>query len=355
MQSQYLKLRETILRVAESTKKFQISDVLAAYPSSISRQYASSVLRDLVKQEKLIREGGGRFTTYVLPKYSKFLSNVYKKRVKNIELKEHEVFDEIQKITPLLDGLKENVQSIFNYAFLEMLNNAIEHSNTTFIDIEIFKDKGELCFKVRDHGIGVFRNIMKQRNLNNELEAIQDLLKGKVTTQPRAHSGEGIFFTSRSSDIFILESYGTRLRIDNKIKDVFVEKLDTQTKGTLVEFRISNKSKRHLNDVFKKYQIDAENYAFDKTEILIKLYSMGGIYISRSQARRLLTGLEKFKLVVMDFDKVPTIGQAFADEVFRVFLQKHPQIDIEPINMNETVKFMVNRVENAQPSLLDNE
>ena len=41
--------------------------------------------------------------------------------------------------------------------------------------------------------------------------------------------------------------------------------------------------------------------------------------ISRSQAKRLLARIDKFKVVLFEFDKVDTIGQAFADEVFRVF------------------------------------
>ena len=72
---------------------------------------------------------------------------------------------------------------------------------------------------------------------------------------------------------------------------------------------------------------------------------MGTIYVSRSQARRVLTNLDKFKSIVLDFDQVPTIGQAFADEIFRVFATKHQEIQITPINMNEAVDFMVRRVE----------
>lgn len=346
--SQYEEIKKTILRVAEAKKKFGMSDILEAHPSDISRQYVSKILKEYVSKEELIKEGGGGYTTYVLPKYSSYLSNVYNKRVANIELKEHEVLDEIQKLTPLLNKLSENVQSIFTYAFLEMLNNAIEHSQTKNIDINIRKDMGELCFEIQDHGIGVFKNIMAQRKLTSETQAIQDVLKGKLTTQPRAHSGEGIFFTSRSSDVFVLESYGYRLRIDNKIEDVFLEEVPPKVKGTLVTFRISNRSKKHLNDVFKKYQTNPDEYAFDKTEVHIKLYTIGGIYISRSQARRVLTGLEKFKQVIMDFDKVPTIGQAFADEVFRVFPLKYKDIYIKPINMNESVKFMIDRVDSTE-------
>jgi len=82
-----------------------------------------------------------------------------------------------------------------------------------------------------------------------------------------------------------------------------------------------------------------------RMEIQIKLYKEGIDLISRSRVRQVLTGLEKFKSVILDFDKVPTVGQAFADEIFRVFALKHPGIKIKPINMNEAVAFMVGRVE----------
>ena len=66
-------------------------------------------------------------------------------------------------------------------------------------------------------------------------------------------------------------------------------------------------------------------------------------HISRSQARRVLEGLDKFLHIILDFDGVKNIGQAFADQIFRVFKNKYPDIKITPINMNEEVSFMVNR------------
>ena len=58
-----------------------------------------------------------------------------------------------------------------------------------------------------------------------------------------------------------------------------------------------------------------------------------------------MTGLEKFKHIILNFDNVSTIGQAFADEIFRVFQQKHPEIKITTTNMNEAVKYMIDRVD----------
>lgn len=338
-------VKDVIDQIAKERKHFKTSDVVKALGDKTSRTYVSQVMTSLVNQGTLIREGSGRWSIYALPSNADSLGKRIKKRYINKNLEEYEVLDALKKEKPFLANLKKSVQSIFAYAFSEMLNNAIEHSESKNIEVEVRQEKNNLVFFVRDYGIGVFRNVMTKRYLNSELEAIQDLLKGKTTTAPQAHSGEGIFFTSRSSDIFMLESYGYRLRIDNQINDIFVEETKPEIKGTLVTFQINIKSKRHLSEVFADYQVDPDEPAFDKTEVKIKLYTMGTIYISRSQARRVLAGLNKFRRIILDFDKVPTVGQAFSDEIFRVFKSRHPEIEIIPINMNEAVKFMVNRVE----------
>ena len=231
------------------------------------------------------------------------------------------------------------------YAFSEMLNNAIEHSQSARVGAEVSVSKKMLSFVIEDFGIGVFRNVMKQRGLKSELEAIQDILKGKTTTMPKSHSGEGIFFTSKAGDIFILDSFGYQLIVNNNLSDVFVKKVKKTKRGTRITFELSAISKKHLSEIFRKYTNTSgkSDLGFNKTEIRVKLYTVSGVHISRSQARRVLEGLEKFSVIVFDFDKVPTVGQAFADEVFRVFHYAHPKIKLEVENMTEGVKFMIDR------------
>jgi hypothetical protein len=189
---------------------------------------------------------------------------------------------------------------------------------------------------------------MKKYKLKSEWESIQELLKGKTTTMPKSHSGEGIFFTSKVADIFTLDSYGYQLIVNNQIPDVFVQKIQKQEKGTKVTFQIDIKSKKHLNQIFNQYTnlTEESDYGFDKTDIHVKLYTIGGVYVSRSQARRILAGLEKFQNILFDFDQVPMVGQAFADEIFRVFSHKYPHIKLETANKNEGVKFMIERAIN---------
>lgn len=338
-------IKQVVNQIGRDKKVFKVADITQAVPS-LSRQYVSKSISRMVERGELYREGSGRWSTYALPEYRDYLGHRIRKQLNLQGLKEHEVLDDIMRVSTVLKRTPDNVKSIFNYAFSEMLNNAIEHSQSDQGSITVVEDDShKLRFIVKDSGVGVFRNVMGERGLNSELEAIQDLLKGKTTTAPQAHSGEGIFFTSKVADLFVLDSFEYRLRIDNTINDIFVEELpvEEQIKGTRVSFEIDANSKKHLIDTFSAYQTDPEEPAFDKTEIQVKLYTMGTIYVSRSQARRVMTDLEKFKTIVLDFDNVPTIGQAFADEIFRVYKSKHPDIDIRPINMNEAVSFMVVR------------
>lgn len=342
--------KDLILKIAQGKGRLYSKDLVKQF--KISRQYANLLISALLQEHKLIKLGSTKKAFYVLPGYAQAHQEIfpfrYIKTFKNEELEEHKVLIQIEEALPLLKNLPENVKSIFTYAFSEMLNNAIEHSRSARIGVEILVQKKMLSCIIQDSGIGVFRNVMKQRRLKSEMEAIQDILKGKTTTMPKSHSGEGIFFTSKTVDFFMLDSFGYQLTINNEIPDVFVKTANNTKRGTRAIFKISTTSGRHLNEVFKKYSnlSGEENYGFDKTEIWLKLYAMGGVHISRSQARRVLAGLEKFKIIVFDFDKVPTVGQAFADEVFRVFHHKYPHIKLEVENMAEGVKFMIQRAQN---------
>ena len=343
--------RDQILKVAEEKGELYSKDLVEQF--QVSRQYINLLISTLVVESKLIKFGSTRKAFYVLPEYAKDHPDIfplrYSKTFRSKGLEEHRVLDQIEQAFPVLTNTPENVRSVFTYAFTEMLNNAIEHSKSARIGVEVTVPNKLLSFTIQDSGIGVFRNVMRQRKLRSELEAIQDILKGKTTTMPKSHSGEGIFFTSKVADLFILDSFGYQLIVNNEIPDVFVKKVEKIKRGTRVMFSISATSDKHLTEVFNSYAniTGKGDYGFDKTEIRVKLYTLGGVHISRSQARRVLEGLEKFRIIVFDFDQVPTVGQAFADEVFRVFHNSHPQIKLEAENMAEGVEFMVQRSRNG--------
>jgi anti-sigma regulatory factor (Ser/Thr protein kinase) len=338
-------IQKIIFKLANLKDKFSTNDVLNALNNKVGRTYVLRFINDLIKEGKLLKSGTTRSAFYTNVNKSKFIDNVFEKKYKCKNLKEHEVLEEVTSKLFFLSTIHEHIRSIFAYAFSEMLNNAIDHSNSESVVVKVDKVGKIIRFEIDDFGVGVFRNIMKKRKLNSSLESIQDLLKGKTTTLPRAHSGEGIFFTSKVADVFTLDSYDCQLRLDNIIDDIFVNVLKPVKTGTRVIFEVSVDHVGHLDNVFRQYYTDPTDFAFDKTEIKIKLYTKGSIYISRSQAKRVLSGLEKFRTIILDFDQVPGVGQAFADEIFRVFQTKYPEINIISENMNEAVRFMIERVE----------
>lgn len=345
-----MKNKEKILVLIKQKGKLTSSEITSSI--GVSRQYVNMVISDLIADKQVIKLGGTRSAFYVSTDYVRIHPNIlpstFKKKYKNISLEEHQVLMELEEKFPLISNIPENIKSIFTFAFSEMFNNAIEHSGSKIISVEVSLKNSKLSFIVEDSGVGVFRNIMKKKGLRSVVEAIQDLLKGKTTTMPKSHSGEGIFFTSKASDLFILDSFGRQLSIQTLLNDVKVKQVSILKRGTRVIFEISIDSNIHLNDVFKKYtNIKSDSdFGFDKTEIRVKLFTTSGVHISRSQARRILSGLEKFKIILLDFDKVPVVGQAFADEIYRVFQNTHPDILIQEENMSAGVRFMIERAKN---------
>jgi len=345
-----MKNKEKILEIINQRGKITSSEITGSI--GVSRQYVNMVISDLIAEKQVIKLGGTRNAFYVSIEYVRahpdILPSTFKKKYRNISLEEHQVLMELEEKFPLISNIPENIKSIFTFAFSEMFNNAIEHSESKIISVEVSLRNNKLSFIVEDSGIGVFRNIMKKKGLHSVVEAIQDLLKGKTTTMPKSHSGEGIFFTSKASDLFILNSFGYQLSIQTLLGDIEVKQVSVSKRGTRVIFEISVDSNLHLNNVFKKYTNlkDDSNFGFDKTEIRVKLFTTSGIHISRSQARRILSGLDKFKIILLDFDKVPVVGQAFVDEIYRVFQNAHSDIVIQEENMSAGVKFMVERAKN---------
>lgn len=345
-------MEERLLKEFSRLKKVRASTLARKF--GMTRQGIHRHLKRLIASGQILKIGTSRKTTFYVLNRPKTIRAVfgkvlaYRRRFRREDLDEERVFQEINNFPRLLEGLKENVRILFHYAFTEILNNAIDHSESKWVDVGVESNPHQLRFRITDHGIGIFENIRRKKGLNRDLEAIQDLLKGKQTTAPDYHSGEGIFFTSKVADRFVIESHRKCLMIDNRIHDVFVRDIRFR-KGTQVHFELVRGATRQLEDIFR--QFTGEEFHFDKSRVNVKLYREGEEYISRSQAKRLLHALESFCHIVLDFKDVPVIGQGFADEIFRVFATQHPDIKIHPINCHENARLMIDRaISTADPA-----
>ena len=261
----------------------------------------------------------------------------WRKKYKIAGLDEAEVWKEFVKELEL--NLEEPCADLVPYAFTEMLNNSIDHSLGKEVEIEFIESSKNWSFRIQDDGVGVFAKVTKNFGLANNLEAIAELSKGKRTSAPEAHTGEGIFFTSKAVDYFQIQANEISWTVDN-FRDDFAIGISSINHGTAVTCSISRNTEKKLLHLFKQF---TKNHEFYATQPTIKLFESGLTFLSRSEARRLTIGLEEFSEIRLDFLKVASVGQGFADELFRVWAIAHPNIKLIPIRMNEAVAFMINR------------
>jgi anti-sigma regulatory factor (Ser/Thr protein kinase) len=244
-------------------------------------------------------------------------------------------------VLPLLEGLPANSIDIWQYCVTEMVNNAIDHSEGSWLTVVVRRLPSNTRVRVLDDGIGIFRKIKAAFNLEDETQAILELSKGKLTTDPDRHSGQGIFFTSRMLDEFSILSRGAYFsHVATRPVDWILDDDDPDS-STIVTMELDNNTDRTLKDVFDQYS-SGDNYDFSKTVVPLRLARFGEEkLISRSQAKRALARVEPFKAVVFDFAGIEMIGQAFADEIFRVWARAHEDVQCTVIDASPAVRKMI--------------
>lgn len=305
----------------------------------ISRQAASARLKTLKGDGTVLSTGSGRGTRY-------FLGNI----ASSVVIYDREGLDEDhvwrEQCLPIVEGLKDNVRAIWHHGITEMVNNAIDHSGSEKVKVVISRTILDTECTVEDMGEGIFLKIQKALSLYDPREAILELAKGKLTTDPANHSGEGIFFSSKMFDRFWIESQDLCfIHLGNDRPDVLLTNENVK-KGTKVLMCLQNSSTRTTKEVFDKFALP-EEFSFAKTIVPVKLAQYEGeILVSRSQAKRLTRRFERFQKVILDFAGIETIGQAFADETFRVFAKANPNLTMIPIHMSPAVRAMIKRVQN---------
>ncbi len=305
-----------------------------AQAAGLSRQVANGYLQSLLRDGLVSAEG----TT--LARVYRLQSMEVAHRYEREGLQEDLVWREL--IAPVVARLGQNVRDIWHYAATEMINNAIDHSGSQQVEVSVSLNALWTEVLVADQGEGIFVKIQRSLDLHDPREAILELAKGKLTTAPELHTGEGIFFTSRALDFFEIESHHLRFSRAPRADDAIAEQA-ADTPGTRVRMRLANESLRVLREVFDAFT-DPEEHSFDKTVVPLRLAQYEGEkLVSRSQAKRVSHRFERFKQVELDFAGISEIGQAFADELFRVFANAHPHIRITPINAEPAVAQMVKR------------
>lgn len=307
----------------------------AAAELGVSRQTIAARLRRMAEEHVLKAEGQGRGRRYeLLP-----LLSVRKTHLL-AGLDEHQLW--MTDIAPLVSDLAPNVIDIWRYGITEMVNNAIDHSEGQQVVVAVERNALRTTMRVSDDGEGIFHRIQRLMGFYDPRESILELAKGKLTTDPARHSGEGVFFSSRMFDLFSIMSRNLWFSHEAASDDWLIDG-EREFSGTTVMMMLANDSARTTKGVFDQFAAP-EEYTFARTIVPVRLAQHEGEkLVSRSQAKRLTMRFERFQTVVLDFAGVEEIGQAFADEVFRVFQAAHPSLEMTPVNMAEGVRRMVMR------------
>ncbi len=329
------KIRRYILDNVENNPAEIVSVVCHTF--DITRQAVNKHMQRLVEQKEIIAKGTTRNRRYHLHPLAEW---------EEIFPLDNTISEDIvwsKYIAPLLGELPDNVLDIWHFGITEMFNNAIDHSEGRHASVTLKKTSTTSEVIIYDNGVGIFKKIQHKLNLHDERHSVLELAKGKLTTDPANHSGEGIFFSSRMFDNFTILSGSVYFsHTHGEIEDWILEHQRSHA-GTMVVMRLSNNTSRTSKQVFDRFT-SGDDYGFTKTVVPVALTQYGDDkLVSRSQAKRLLVRVDKFKTVIFDFSDVESIGQAFADEVFRVFANRHPEIELIPLNTNKAVSQMINR------------
>ena len=251
-------------------------------------------------------------------------------------------------IEETLQDLPANVRGIWEYICGEMINNVIDHSGAEHLEIRITRNALRTGVCLKDDGVGIFAKIKAHFGFATMEETVGELFKGKLTTDAKHHSGEGIFFSSRLADRFMILSDGSVFTHERFAGDSFRALLraadleaDFSAKGTTVYMVLANDSRKQAKDVFDVYA-DMDS-GFTKTRIPLRNYFERSP-VSRSQAKSLCARLEQFENVELDFEGLEWMGQGFAHELFAVFQNEHPDVKLIPVNMNDDVRKMYRHV-----------
>jgi hypothetical protein len=308
---------------------------------AVTRRTASSWLSKLVVEGALSSSGSTR-KSYLLG--TKFTIS-FSVPLKNLD--ENQLW--IERVEPYARSLAANVRNICHHGFTEMANNAHDHSGGKTLFVIIKFDEISFTMMIRDDGVGIFKKIQVLLGLPDPRQSLLELSKGKFTSDPANHSGEGIFFTSRMFDIYMIVA--NDLVFTHNVKrqvDLLLDLEDgIDSSGTRIVMKIARNSQRKTNDIFQQFA-PATELSFDRTVIPMRMAKIGDEnLVSRSQAKRVLQRFDRFKFVNLDFSGITEIGQAFADEIFRVYARAHPETEIGYTNSTRDVESMILRALNA--------
>ena len=304
---------------------------------AVSPRTAGRALAQLVELNWLVREGDSRRVLHrpgllrqVVQRYA--LDGLAEDRPWAVDFAPYFVFPAA-------------LQRMVQHSFCELLNNAIEHSAGTQVTVSLRQTASHAQLLVSDNGRGLFRQIADTFAIDDARLAMLELSKGKLTSQPDRHSGQGLYFTVKLADVFDLRANAHAFQQRSWDSAGWLPQRALSQEGTSVYAAFALDTSRTLDGVRRAHSVDGTGYSFDRTIVPVRLAGGAAAGLeSRAQARRIALRLEGFRRAELDFSGVTDVGHAFADELLRVLPAQRPALQMVPVNLAPAVAAMLHGI-----------
>ena len=275
----------------------------------ISRQAVHHHVRALVREGLLNASGNTRGRTYEL----RTLEHTTAQAALSDSFDEAVLWDDT--MAPLMRSVRNNVAHLCHYAFCEAAHNAAAHSRGGRLSVGASLTAVAVELWAIDNGIGIFYRLAAHLGFTSEYDAVMELIKGRASTAPDHHSGDGLFMASQLVDELVIQSGNLTLRRTSQ--GWALERQKLKRRGTGIHLRVITSSERRVRDVMTANADFLSGRAYE-ISLPVRLLEHGSrCLVSRAQARRLMRGVDRFSKVELDFDEIVEIGAPFMDEVAR--------------------------------------
>jgi anti-sigma regulatory factor (Ser/Thr protein kinase) len=242
--------------------------------------------------------------------------------------------------------LAPHVARLVQHAFMELVNNAVDHSGGTCVTVSMRQTALHVQLLVSDDGVGLFERVADAHELHDPALAMFELAKGRLTSQPERHAGRGLYFVARAADVFDLHANRNAFQHRGlEDRGWMRHGRAAAERGTTAFVGIALDTERTLDAVLRSSSSDCARYGLERARLPLRLLAADGLALdSRAQARRVAARLAALRRADLDFAGVTEIGHSFADELFRVLPSMQPQLAMHAVNAAAPVARMIEMV-----------
>ncbi|MBX3181516.1 MAG: winged helix-turn-helix transcriptional regulator [Polyangiaceae bacterium] len=310
-------LKQELLELVR--REGSINCTLVSERLGYTRQAVHRHLRELVNAGELVVTGHARATRYSLPASVKRLH-----RLDLADVDEREVWARVApELVPPTATLAAT--AIAEFAVEELVKNAASHSAAASATLQVDSTLEQIRFQLSDEGVGLFTRVRERLGLGSELDALIELSRAPLTTEPRTHLGQGLLLLASACDQLTIEAGGLLWQSDRERGDQLLGEAPRRP-GTRVTCAISADTELAL-DALLRQRLARQNPLAAIGQV--KLVEHGGQFVSREEARRLMEGMERYRVVDLNFHGISGVGLGFAQELFQRWVPSHPGTRIQ--------------------------